>query len=330
MRLVMMGTGDFAVPTLRELLKRGHCVALLVTQPDRPQGRHQELVPAPIKQLALDRGLAVFQPQNVNDPDSIRSIADAAPDLLVVAAYGQILSPDLLSVARYGGVNLHGSLLPKYRGAAPVNWAIYHGETYTGVTVIHMTPRIDAGDILSRAVTPIGVTERADVVELRLAEIGAPLISDAVEGLRSGTWHGQPQDRSQVSRAPKLKKEHGLVDWTRTARQICDHLRAMHPWPGTYTFLKQPDGRALRLALVQIAPVDTTAPAQSTRVDTSVPAQAKPGTIIRVDASTLHVAASNGAIAIEQLRPAGKRTMSIAEFLRGHACQLGAELAGSY
>ena len=315
MQLIMMGTGDFAVPTFRRLLDHGYAVRLLVTQPDRPQGRHQQLVPAAIKQLALERGAEVFQPLSVNTTESVDRLAALRPDLLVVGAYGQILSDTVLRVARLGGVNLHASLLPKYRGAAPVNWAIYHGETVTGVTVIQMSPQVDAGGILLQAETPIGPVETADELEVRLAEVGAPLVCQAIDGLATGTLQGRKQDRSQSSRAPKLKKEHGLIDWTRSAAQISNQVRALQPWPMAYTYRHQASGNPLeRIVIERASPHDLMHHAER---------PTEPGSIVAADGFRLLVQAGDRPVCIERLRPAGKRSMSAEEFLRGHRVQPG-------
>ncbi len=309
MNLIMMGTGDFAVPTFRRLLDHGYSVSLLVTQPDRPQGRHQELTPAAIKSLAVERGVAVFQPESISAPESIARVAALRPDLLVVAAYGQILSDDLLHVPRRGGVNLHASLLPKYRGAAPINWAIYHGETSTGVTVIQMTPRVDAGAILLHAETAIGPDETAGELETRLAELGAPLVSSAIDALADGSLAGRPQDRTKATRAPKLKKEHGLIDWSRPAVAVCNQIRAMQPWPMPYTFLHRADTAApIRLTIERAQPVGAL----------RRPSDATPGAAAALDATRLLVWAADAAVELHQLRPAGKRSMSATEFLRGN------------
>jgi methionyl-tRNA formyltransferase len=315
MRLIMMGTGDFAVPTFRRLLDERRDVALLVTQPDRPQGRRQEIMPAAIKQFALERGVAVFQPEDANTPDAIERIAALEPDLLVVAAYGQILSDSLLRVPRLGGVNLHASLLPKYRGAAPVNWAIYHGETVTGVTVIRMTPSVDAGSILLQAETRIGPDETAGELEARLAELGAPLVSQAIDGLAAGTLTGRRQVRSQATRAPKLKKEHGLIDWSRGAAGVRNQIRAMHPWPLAYTFLhRAAGGPPTRIIIEQVRPKP---------LEPSTGSPARAGTVLPSPAGTLLVSAGDSAAEIIQLRPAGKRSMPVQEFLRGNPVQPG-------
>jgi methionyl-tRNA formyltransferase len=318
MNLIMMGTGDFAVPTFRRLLDRGYPVRLLVTQPDRPRGRRQELAPAPIKELAIQRGIAVFQPENVNTPEAIERIRSYAPDLLVVAAYGQILSESLVQVERLGGVNLHASLLPKYRGAAPINWAIYHGETVTGVSVIRVIPSLDAGGILFQAETPIQPDETAGELEVRLAELGGPLVCQAVDGLAAGTLKGRKQDRSQATRAPKLKKEDGLIDWTRSARGVCDQIRAMQPWPMPFTYWhSQSGGTPERLIIEKAGSFATAAGRESEAVRA-------PGTVLSVGKSSLFVKAADiTSVSIDRLRPAGKRSMAVAEFLRGNRVQPG-------
>ncbi len=310
LRLIMMATGEFAVPTFRLLLDRGYSVHMLVTQPDRPQGRHQALVPAAIKTLAIERNIEVFQPESVNTLEAIERIAALQPDLFVVAAYGQILSDALLRVPRFGGVNLHASLLPKYRGAAPINWAIYHGEGSTGVTVIRMTPFLDAGAILLQAETSIGPVETAGELELRLSDLGAPLVCQAIDELAAGTLRGRPQDRSQATRAPKLKKEHGLIDWSRGATGVFNQIRAMHPWPLAYTFLHRASGESpIRLIIEQIKPGPTELVLGQTP---------PPSTVLPSNPGTLLVSTGDTAVEIIQVRPAGKRSMPVSEFLRGH------------
>ena len=217
LRIIMLGTGDFALPTFEHLIETGHNVVALVTQPDRPQGRKQELIPSKIKRSAEGRRVTVEQPEDVNAPASLVRISDLKPDLLVTAAYGQILSGTLLSIPRLGGINLHGSILPAYRGAAPVARAIQNGETETGVTVIRMTPQIDAGGIVSIARTPIDPDETAGELEARLAQLGAPLIAEAIAALAAGAVTILPQDRSKVTKAPKLRKEDGLIDWSQAS-----------------------------------------------------------------------------------------------------------------
>src|SRR5262245_10397308 len=223
MRVVMMGTGTFAEPTFQALLTSSHAVVGLVTQPDRPAGQERgstrQTGPG-MKQIALEHGLPVYQPESINTPEGIAKLREFGPDLLVVAAYGQILANDVLAAAPRGGINVHASLLPKYRGAAPVAWAIYHGEKQTGVTIIRMSVHLDAGDMLARAALDILPDETAGELEARLAPLGARLALEIVDKLEKGPVPGLPQDRGQVTRAPKLKKEHGLIDWGRTAEQV--------------------------------------------------------------------------------------------------------------
>ncbi len=230
-RIIMFATGDFALPTFERLIETGHDVVALVTQPDRPQGRKQELIPSRIKLSALARNVPILQPESVNAPEALETIRQLGPDLLVTAAYGQILSVDLLAVARLGGINLHGSILPAYRGAAPVARAIQNGETETGVTVIRMTPQIDAGGMIAVARTHIGPDETSGEVEERLGRIGAPLVVEAVARLAAGPVSILTQDRAKVTKAPKLCKEDGVIDWSRPAKAIHDLVRAMQPWP---------------------------------------------------------------------------------------------------
>ena len=234
-RIIMLGTGDFALPTFEHLIETGHDVVALVTQPDRPQGRKQELIASLIKRSAESRGITVDQPEDVNAAEALERVRELKPDLLVTAAYGQILSPTLLSIPRLGGINLHGSILPAYRGAAPVARAIQNGETASGVTVIRMTPKIDAGGIVSIARTPIGPDETAGELEFRLARLGAPLVVEAIAALDAGSITILPQDRLKVTKAPKLRKEDGLIDWQKPAQAIHDLVRAMQPWPVAQT-----------------------------------------------------------------------------------------------
>src|ERR1051326_8112976 len=210
MRLVMMGTGTFAEPTFKALLASAHAVVGLVTQPDRHVGQERgstRQTGEGMKAIAQQHGMAVLQPESINTPEGIAALGKLQPDLLVVAAYGQILSRDVLAVPRLGGINVHGSLLPKYRGAAPVAWAIYHGETRTGVTIIHMSPALDAGDMLAQESIAIGPDETAGELESRLTVIGARLAIHIIDRLAAGPFAGTKQDKSLVSKAPKLKKE---------------------------------------------------------------------------------------------------------------------------
>jgi methionyl-tRNA formyltransferase len=310
-RIIMLGTGDFALPTFEHLIETGHNVVALLTQPDRPQGRKQELIPSRIKRSAQARGIAIEQPDHVNAPADMERIRKLEPDLLVTAAYGQILSPTLLANPRLGGINLHGSILPAYRGAAPIARAIQNGEPESGVTVIQMTPRIDAGGILLIVRTPIGPDETAGELEDRLAQLGAPLVAEAIAALAAGKITILPQDRSKVTKAPKLRKEDGLIDWQRPAQSIHNLVRAMQPWPVAQTTwqprsttTRQPD----RLIVHKTTVVD---------------GQGTPGEVIEVGGDRLVVAAGDGAVSLLAIQLPGKKVFTAAEFLRGHRPQPG-------
>ena len=233
MRLIMMGTGPFAEPTFRLLHETHHQIAALVTAPIRPlHGKSKSVVPVNgMRDLAHQYGIEIYDPEDINRPESQERLASYQADLMIVCDYGQILSAETLGAARLGGINLHGSLLPKYRGAAPINWAIYNGETHSGVTVIHMTPRVDAGPCIGQASTPIEPEEDAVQLETRLREIGGWLIRRTVDLLEAGQSELLPQDASLASKAPRLKKSDGAIDWSRTSLQIKNHIRAMEPWP---------------------------------------------------------------------------------------------------
>ncbi len=307
----MLGTGDFALPTFEHLLETGHDLAALVTQPDRPQGRKQERIPSRIKLAALAHSIPIQQPEDVNAPESLDLIRALAPDLLVTAAYGQILSAELLSIPRLGGINLHGSILPAYRGAAPVARAIQNGETETGVTVIRMTPKIDAGGILAIARIEIGPDETAGELEERLARLGAPLVARAIAALAAGPVPVLPQDRSQVTKAPKLRKEDGQIDWSRPAQAVHNQVRALQPWPVAFTTWhpRDPHGKnPIRLIVHKTAVVD---------------GQGRPGEVIEAAGDRLVVAAGEAAVQIRLLQIPGKKPVAAAEFLRGHRVQPG-------
>jgi methionyl-tRNA formyltransferase len=305
-RLIMLGTGDFALPTFEHLIETGHRVVALVTQPDRPQGRKQELIPSHIKKSAQSHSIATLQPEDVNAPESLELIRSLQADLLVTAAYGQILSPALLSIPRLGGINLHGSILPAYRGAAPVARAIQNGETETGVTVIRMTPRIDAGGIVATAAVPIGPDETAGELEERLAKLGAPLVARVVDALALGPIPVLPQEKAKVTRAPKLCKEDGVIDWARPAQAIHNLVRAMQPWPAASTSwpIHSASGKPpLRLIV------------HRTQIVTG---EGAPGEVIEASGDRLVVAGSEGAVALRSIQLPGKKPATPGEFLRGY------------
>lgn len=312
LRLVMMGTGEFAVPVFEALCESPHEVVGLVTQPDRTGRGHHHHV-NPMKDTALSHDIPVFQPEKANRPESLERLQEFAADLFVVAAYGQILSSKLLAIPRLGAINVHASLLPKYRGAAPVNYAILCGETETGVTIFQIEPKLDAGPMLARVATPIGKKETAGELEQRLARLAIEPTLAVVNGLDSSTVEPLTQDDTQVTLAPRMGKSMGLIDWTKTSAQVENHIRAMQPWPKPFTFLHQPDHKPLRTLILDADVVDVPSDIVS----------ACPGTVLGVGEDELLVRSGDGAVAVRQIQTAGKRAMSAADFLHGHSLAIG-------
>ena len=317
MRLIMMGTGPFAVPTFRTLYQRGHELLALVTQPVRPAKGDRGPPPNPMRLVAQEHGTPILDPESVNTPEARAMLAALQPELFVVADYGQILSPETLAVTRRGGINLHGSLLPKYRGAAPINWAIYHGDRETGVTVIHMTPQIDSGPLLAQASLPIDRCENAVQLEARLAELGAPLVAETIDRLARGEATSLVQDKSLASPARRLRKTDGEVAWSRSATAISNQVRALEPWPRTSTFWHRAKGPPLRLILGRVSAMPP---------EDAPPIGVEPGTVVAANASGLLVATGEGLLRIDELQPAGKRMLSAAELLRGYPAGAGDRL----
>ena len=302
-----MGTGPFAVPSFQALLKSPNQVIALVTRPIADPGRRKDSA-NPMRDAAVAANIAVQSPANVNDSDFVAWLREQHADLFVVCDYGQILSAECLSTARLGGINLHGSLLPKYRGAAPVQWAVYHGDPVTGVSVIHMTPRLDAGPILAKLETPIGPDETTESLEPRLAALGPKTVLTSLElldGWDGVSELGERQDTTHATLAPRLRKEQGLIDWSKSADQIRNQIRAFNPWPGSYTNIPRDHGEPLRIIVHQSEIVVW-------------PPGAQPGTVLDSSSSQLVVACGVQALGLLSVQPAGKRLMAIAEFLRGN------------
>lgn len=318
MRLVMMGTGLFAEPTFAAILGSAHEVVGFFTQPDKTiggeRGSTRQVGPG-LKELARQEGVPVFQPESINTPEGEAQLRELKADLLVVAAYGQILSRQILEATTQGGINVHASLLPRYRGAAPIAWAIYRGETQSGVTIIRMSTGLDAGDILAQEATPIGADETAGELETRLAQMGGRLALEIVDRLAAGPVQGIPQDKSLATKAPKLTKELGLIDWSRPAEEICRQIRAMLPWPTPYTYLHRAGQTPARIIVFKARPVG--------RAAGKIPGE------IHVDtgaAGRLLVACGDGELEVLELQPAGKRRMLASDFLRGYRPQAGDRL----
>jgi methionyl-tRNA formyltransferase len=317
MDVVVMGNGPFAAPMLRAIAESGHSVKLVVTRPDRPQGKKLEIIPGPVASLARELQLPLEQPESVNDPAYIARLSEIKADLLVVADFGQILNKAALATTKLGGINVHASLLPKYRGAAPVAWAIYHGEATTGISIIRMTPELDGGGVLLQKELSIDPEETAGELEKRLSFLGAQLAVEAMDQLSSGRFDVIVQDRSLVTKAPRLRKEDGLIDWMQPATAISHQIRAMQPWPVAYFDWRKPNGETLRIQVTKASTV-------------SLPSHSPPGTIVEARSGKLIVATSDGGVSIERLKPAGKKEMDAATFLNGYRVQAGDTFAPSH
>jgi methionyl-tRNA formyltransferase len=320
--VVMMGTGTFAEPSLEALLARPSLVVGVVTQPDRAAGNVRgstRQVGKGMKAIAEAAGVPVFQPESINTPEGVELLRGLRPDLLVVAAYGQILSKDVLGVPPLGGINVHGSLLPKYRGAAPVAWAILRGETRTGVTIIRMTTGLDAGDMLAQEAIAIGPEETAGEVEARLAPLGARLALEVIDRMRQGPVVGEKQDPAQVTKAPKLKKEDGLIEWSQPAEPVVRQIRAMQPWPTAYTFRHCGEQPPARLLITE-----------AKTFDRSISQPPKPGKLFTIPGRGMLLVEVGGreAVLILKLQPTGKREMHAAEYLNGRPVRPDADYLG--
>jgi methionyl-tRNA formyltransferase len=307
-KIIFFGTPSFAVPSLQTLLEGPDRVVAVVTQPDRPRGRGQKKSPLPVKNLAREAGVPVLQPQNVKEDPFLEVIRGFGADLFVVVAYGRILTGALLAIPRHGAMNVHASLLPKHRGAAPISRAILEGETVTGVTTMMLDEGMDTGDILMQVRVPVGEDDTSDVLHDRLAAAGARLLRETVSALKQGTLLRKPQDHTQASYAPMIKKEDGRIDWKRSAVEIERRVRAFTAWPGAFTSFK---GRVLKIYKAEV------------RQDGS---GRQPGQVTWVGADFVEVGTGNGRLAIFEVQPEGGRRMAVREFLPGHAIEVGTEL----
>jgi methionyl-tRNA formyltransferase len=302
--LVFMGTPEFALASLRGLIAAGAIIPLVVTQPDRPQGRGRKMVAPPVKLLAQAEGLPVYQPQEVKSGEAIERIAALDPTCIVVVAYGQLLPAEILAMPQLGTVNVHASLLPKYRGPAPIHWALIRGEERTGITTMLMDVGMDTGDILMQREMPIDPDDTAGSLHDRLAEEGASLLAETLDSLKKGTLKPRPQDDSQATYAPMLAKEDGEIDWNEEAEKVCYRIRGLDPWPGGFTVWK-----GKRLKLFGCKPL-------------SVPTQARPGTVIAVEEGGVQVASGKGVVLIKSLQLEGRRSLPVADFIRGYSLQV--------
>ncbi len=303
-----MGTPEFAVPTLRSLHRAGYRISTVVTQPDRPKGRGRKTTPPPVKIAAVDLGLPVEQPQSIRTAEFVDTLKKLAPDLFVVVAMGQILSRELLAIPRMGAVNVHASLLPKYRGAAPIQWALINGEQETGVTTMLMDAGLDTGDMLLSARTDITADDTAQTLHDRLSPLGADLLIKTVHGLFSRTIKPRPQDHEKASKAPLLKKKDGRIDWQKPAGAIDAFIRGMTPWPGAFTF--QGDKR-LKIFAARSGPLTTPSP---------------PGTVIKGFSNELRVATGDQALIILELQEASGKRLPVRDYLSGNPIAEGTVL----
>ena len=300
-----MGTPDFAVPSLQALLEAGHAVCGVFTQPDKPKNRGMKLQASPVKEFALSKEIPVFQPGKLRDGTALAQMQSLDPELIVVAAYGRILPEDILNAPPYGCINVHSSLLPKYRGAAPINWAILNGEKETGVTIMHMAHDLDAGDIIAQRATPIGPDETAPELYARLAELGGALLAETVERIAAGTASRKPQDHGQATLAPMLSKELSPMDFGRTAQQLHDQVRGLLPWPAAVTEL---GGKRCKVFSTVV-------------LDGGI--DAAPGAVLAAGKEGIDLACGGGtALRITELQPDGGKRMKAADYLRGHSITL--------
>ncbi len=304
----MMGTGTFALPTFQDLIASQHQLVGLVTQPDRVL-RGKLAHPHPMKEAAIAAGVDVFQPEHVNTPAALDQLRHYAADVFIVAAYGQILSAELLSIPPLGAFNLHGSLLPKYRGAAPIQFAVLNGETETGITLFQIEPKLDAGPIVGVVKTNIGAKETSGELHDRMAPLGGPLTLKMLQELETDTLTKTYQDTSQVTKAPKILKESGRIDWSKTTTEISWHIRGMQPWPMPFTDLNVPERKTICMQILDVDPY--------AEVSQKILENAVPGACLNVDESRLIIRTGDGALEIKTLQPSGKRAMPASDFLRG-------------
>ena len=307
-RVLFMGTSPFAVPSLKILLAKGENIVGVFTQPDKPQGRGLKIKVSPIKGVALENYLPLFQPVKINRDESVEIIKSLSPDLIVVAAFGQIISQRILDIPKFGSINVHASLLPKYRGAAPINWVIIQGEKETGVTTMLMDKGLDTGNILLQRKLEIFPEENAGELHDRLAFLGAEVLRETVGRLRQGGLTPFKQEESEASYAPTLKKEDGVIDWEKPAEKIYDHIRGMNPWPGAFTYL---EGKILKVF-------------QAKQIIQGF--SHEPGKVVKASDEGILVATGEGHILLTEIQLENHKRMSSALFLRGHPLPTGMRL----
>lgn len=309
MNIVFMGTPDFAVPSLRALIEAGYQVVAVVTQPDRPKGRKRVLTPPPVKVEAMQHGIPVLQPEKLRDQAAIKEVADYKPDLIVTAAYGQILPKAVLDLPQHGCINVHGSLLPKYRGAAPIQYALMEGEQETGVTIMYMEEGLDTGDMIRSVTVPILDEDDTGSLFEKLSVAGAELLIQTLPDLLAGKIEAVPQQDEQATYARMLKREHERIDWTASCDRVFNQVRALRPWPGAFTLLAGDVFKIWRCEKASEECFDN-----------------EPGTVVRVMADAFEVACGKGTVRITEVQPAGKTAMPAKEFLKSGRIKPGIRL----
>jgi methionyl-tRNA formyltransferase len=311
-RIVFMGTPAFAVPSLRALLETEYNVAAVVTQPDRPVGRKRVLTPTPVKEEAARLGIPVLQPPKLRATDAVEALASYRPDLIVTAAYGQILPKSVLAMPKYGCINVHGSLLPKYRGGAPIQRSIMNGETETGVTIMYMAEGLDTGDMIRAAKTPIEPDDHAGTIFEKLSVVGARLLIDTLPSILDGTAPRTPQNEAEATYSPNLTRDDERIDWKRSANELYNQLRGLSPHPGVFTAWNGDVFKIWKAARPSAASH-----------------QAVPGTVLSIGSDGLHIAAGNGVFVATEVQPAGKKALAVAEFARNGQMKKGDILGAS-
>lgn len=318
MRIVFMGTPDFAVPSLRLLSESGYDIVAVVTQPDRPKGRKKTLTPPPVKEAALSLGLPVLQPERMRSPEAVEAIRELQPELIVTAAYGQILPKAVLEIPRLGCINVHGSLLPKYRGGAPIQRSIMNGEASTGVTIMYMAEGLDTGDMISRVELPIGDDDTSGTMFEKLSFAGAKLLGETLPSIIDGTAKAVPQNDAEATYAPNLTREDERMDWNKSARELFNQVRGLSPMAGAFTYL---GGEVFKVRVCKVAGGKSSVN-ESASAAGSV-SGVRPGTVIEAGAEGIAVQTGGGRLLLTEIQPAGKRAMSAAEWLKGARLEPG-------
>ncbi|KOR88541.1 methionyl-tRNA formyltransferase [Paenibacillus solani] len=313
MNIVFMGTPAFAVPSLEMLLAEGYSIAAVVTQPDRPQGRKKVLTPTPVKEAALRHGIPVLQPQRLRSPEAVAELAEYKPDLIITAAYGQILPKSVLDMPALGCLNVHGSLLPAYRGGAPIQRSIINGESVTGITLMYMAEGLDTGDMIAKAEVPIQDDDTAGTMFEKLSTVGAELLLRELPRLLQGKVEAEPQEESKATYAPNLTRDDEKIDWSRTSREIYNQIRGLVPYSGGFTLWNG-----------DVFKVWAAANPGSVQVSSN---DEQPGTVLKLDDKGIVVGTGDGTLTLLTVQPSGKKAMDAAQFVRGTSLTVGTVLS---